>query len=333
MNALSLPSRDVSTLDDLVTRFEERESMNNPDVTVGLDALRLTAQGTLRLPDVEGEFALNDWSRRQLAKVCGVSWERWFENAPPEDRAEELNRRLARASGTVRVRTTSQVAEGVEASGTIRALVSTDYSPVSDALVAGVVRDALRGIEDHTRIVRYATTDLSTTFVVRVGDKLTPSAEVGALEGCVYVRNSGVGYARLVVGLLLHRLACKNGLIVSLPGATIVRAAHRFLDPSRIRERLFEGLRDLPSKLHRGARELAEATRAEVSNVELEVRDVLREARLPLRLVAPVMAAHAREPRPTRFGVASALTLHAQAESPEIRHDLERAAGLYVAQG
>ena len=334
MNAVTLSRpADVTTLDDLCARFEQEEAANNPDATVALDGVRMTAEGTLRLPAVSGEFALNDWSRRQLAKVCGLSWDRWFENAPPIDRAEELNRRLARASGTVCVRTTSHVADGVEGNGTIRAFVSTDYSAVSDALVARVLHDALRGIEDHVRIVRYAMTDLSTTFVVRVGDKLTPSAEVGGLEGCVYVRNSGVGYARLVVGLLLNRLACKNGLIVSLPGATLVRAAHRFLDAARISERLTEGLRDLPAKLHRGARELAEATHAEVANVELELRDVLREARLPLRLVTPVMAAYAREPRPTRFGIVSALTLHAQEETPEVRHGLERAAGLYLAQG
>ena len=78
---------------------------------------------------------------------------------------------------------------------------------------------------------------------------------------------------------------------------------------------------------------MADATHAEVSNVELEVRDVLREARLPLRLVAPVVAAYQREPRPTRFGIVSALTLQAQSESAEVRHDLERAAGLYLAQG
>jgi hypothetical protein len=79
-------------------------------------------------------------------------------------------------------------------------------------------------------------------------------------------------------------------------------------------------------------RVMADSTGAEVSNVELDVRDVLREARLPMRLIAPVMIAYQREPRPTRFGIASALTLHAQRESPEVRHELERAAGAYLAQ-
>jgi hypothetical protein len=77
---------------------------------------------------------------------------------------------------------------------------------------------------------------------------------------------------------------------------------------------------------------MAESTGDDVANVELEVRDVLREARLPMRLVAPVMTAYEREPRPTRFGIASALTLHAQGESPEVRYELERAAGVYLSQ-
>jgi hypothetical protein len=334
MNALALiaPATAITTLDDLVARFESDETANNPDALIDLDKVRATAEGTIRLPHVRGEFALNDWSRSQLATTLGIRWDRWFENAPANDRAEELNRRLARASGTIRVRTTKLAPDGVEANGTIRAFVGADYSPIPDALVAGILREALRGVEDDVRIVRHSTTDLTTNFVVRLGDRLTPSAEVGAVEGCVYVRNSGVGYARLVVGLLLHRLACKNGLIVQVPGATLVRAVHRHIDPARIRARLTDGLRDLPAKLNRSARALAEATHADISNPELEIRDVLREARLPLRLVVPVMAAYAREPRPTRFGVSQALTLAAQGESPEFRHDLERAAGLYLAQ-
>jgi len=333
MNTLALSANDdVTTLDDLVARFEADETANNPDAVVSLDKVRMTAEGTLRMPSLHGEFAMNDWARRQLAKLVGVTWDRWFEGTDARERAEEMNRRLARASGTVRVRSSKHVTEGSHADGVIRAFVSPDYSPIADALVARVLRDSLRGVEDHVRLVRHATTDLSTTFVVQVGERLTPSAEVGAIEGCVYARNSGVGFARLVVGVMLHRLACKNGLIVSLPGATLVRAVHLYVDPVRIQQRLADGLRDLPAKVHRGARAMAESTREDVANVELEVRDVLREARLPMRLIAPVMTAYEREPRSTRFGIASALTLHAQSENPEVRYELERAAGVYLGQ-
>ena len=89
-------------------------------------------------------------------------------------------------------------------------MVGPDYSPVPDAVIGSVLRDALASVEPDTRFVRCSMTDLTTNFVVRVGEKLTPSAEVGAIEGCIFVRNSGVGYAKLVVGLLLHRLACSR---------------------------------------------------------------------------------------------------------------------------
>lgn len=333
MNALTLATHDdIATLDDLVTSFEIEESTNNSDVVVPLNKIRMTAGGTLHVPNLHGELALNDWSRGQLARRVGVTWDRWFEGADARERAEEMNRRLARASGAVRVRSIKRVPEGVPADGVVRAFVSPDYSPVADALVARVLYDALRGIEDDVRVVRHSATDLSTMFAVRVGERLSPSAEVGALQGCLYVRNSGVGFARLVVGLMLHRLACKNGMIVSLPGATLVRAVHIHVDATRIGQRIMEGLHGLREKIHRGARVMAAATGAEVANVELEVRDVLREAKLPMRLLGSVMTAYAREPSPTRFGVSQALTLAAQGLSPEQRFDLERAAGIYLAE-
>jgi hypothetical protein len=332
MNAVTLQPRDVSSLDDLVTRFEERESVTNPDVTVGLDALRMGPEGTVRIPNLQGEYALSEWARGQLGKLVGASLDRWFENTEAHDRADEMNRRLARATGIVRVRTTKGAPEGAEADGTVSAFVSPRYTPIPDARVAGLLRDALRGVEDRVRVVRHTRTDLSTTFVLRVGEKLTPSAEVGAVEGCIYARNSGVGFARLVVGLSLNRLACRNGLVLALPGSTLVRAIHLHVDQARLAHRLRDGLRDLPGKLHRGARQMAAATSVEVNDVALEVRDVLREARLPLRLVRPVVEAYSHEPRPTRFGISQALTLAAQAQSPEVRFELERAAGIYLAE-
>jgi hypothetical protein len=100
MNAvtLTIPTTDVTTIDDLVTRFDSDEAENNPDAVVDLDKVRATAEGNIRLPQIGDEFALNDWARGQLAKTLGIRWDRWFENANGQDRADELNRRLARAS-------------------------------------------------------------------------------------------------------------------------------------------------------------------------------------------------------------------------------------------
>jgi len=75
---------------------------------------------------------------------------------------------------------------------------------------------------------------------------------------------------------------------------------------------------------------LAESTRIEVSNVELEVRDLLRESRLPLRLVPVIMASLLREPGNSRFAVVQAVTHAAQSQDPEVRWAMERAAGLLL---
>ena len=70
-----------------------------------------------------------------------------------------------------------------------------------------------------------------------------------------------------------------------------------------------------------------------VDDAEREVRELLRTARLPLGLVRDVMDGFRREPGQSRFAISQAVTWAAQRTSPEVRHDLEKAAGIYLAQG
>jgi hypothetical protein len=67
-----------------------------------------------------------------------------------------------------------------------------------------------------------------------------------------------------------------------------------------------------------------------VRDVETTVRDLLADRGMPARLVAAIMAAYAREPSRTVFGVSQALTLAAQAITVEEGHELEALAGAYV---
>ena len=158
------------------------------------------------------------------------------------------------------------------------------------------------------------------------------NGNVGDVWGCLYVRNSGVGYAKLIVTLFLHRLACKNGLVVPLPGSSILRARHRHLDEDDLAVALAVGLQDLPARLHRGAGVLADAETIAVADVEEDVRAALRAAKLPVRLVAPVMRAWNQERGQSRFSVSQAITLAAQWESSsEARFEMEQAAGAYLA--
>jgi hypothetical protein len=321
-----------TTLADLAHTFAERESRENPDIDVPLSSLTATAEGTIDVPG-HGEFGLNDWSRAQLSHSLGFTWDRFFAGAGSADRSEDLNRRLRRAGGVVRLRTTSEKPDDGAGDGTIRAVVTRGFTPVKDTLVTSLLADALRVSDPYARIVRSSVTDLSTSFVVKLGEAFKPGGpgRVGEVWGGLLVRNSGVGYSRLVVDLHLVRLACLNGMVCPVQMPAIVRARHAWLDEAQIREAIHRGLDGVGEKLRRGTRVLEESAHHGVDDVEAEVRRVLQNARLGVRLARPVLEAYSREPHPSRFGVSQALTLAAQSATPEVRLQLEEAAGRYLA--
>jgi hypothetical protein len=323
-----------TTLTDLIARFEAAEANENPDADVPLSSLRATEAGTVIVPDL-GEHVLTDWSRNQLGHAVGIAWDRFFAGAPLPVAAEDLNRRLDRASGVVRLRTTKAKPEEAPGDGTLKAVVSTDFSTVKDATIASMLADAIRAYEPDARVFRSAVTDLSTTFVVRVGEpyRLGGPGKIGDLWGGLLVRNSGVGYAKLVVSLHLVRLACMNGMAVPVPLPDVVRARHRWLDEYQVREALTTGLKGVGDRIRTGTHVVAESVGHEVDDIEAEIRRVLRDGKLSVRLVRPVLSAYAREPHASRFGVSQALTLAAQDETPEVRLQLEQIAGRYLAAG
>lgn len=324
--------RRPNTLFDLIRRFETDESRQNEDVVTPLSALRMTPADTLEVPNL-GTFAFTDWSRRQCASLLGCRFDRWFENASPADRADEMNRRFARSNFNVRLRTTH--AGGSEHDdGTLMAFVSPGYSAVPDSQVASLVQTALSPIESELPVIRIDVTDRSTTYVVAVGKpfKVGGAGEVGDVWGGLLIRNSGVGFASLLISLHLTRLLCKNGMVAPLPDAVVLRKRHRFFDGDKLRSVLAERLHELPGKLARGADLLASAsTRALTSTPVAEIVRLLEDAGLPMRLADPILDAYNREPHPTAFGISQAITLASQTMTPEVRFDLEQAAGAYLA--
>ncbi|MFI5299338.1 MAG: hypothetical protein ACHREM_14685 [Polyangiales bacterium] len=328
-SAVTPPPRTLATL---VEQFEERESYENPDLIVRVSSLRLDPVEELLIVPTLGAFRFTDWSRHQLALLVGLKWDRWVENASPSEKAEELNRRFARATGDVRVRTRRD--DNSEHAGVVTALVSPGYSPVRDSEMAKRLFASLSAVDQEQSLVRVDVTDRSTSYVVRVGEpyRVGGPGEVGDLWGCLLVRNSGVGFASLLVTLSLYRLMCRNGMFAPLPDAVLIRRRHRALSPDKLDHILVERLRDMPGKLAAGADILLASRARRLDDVPLAVRRVLEAHHLPVKLVPAILAAYDREPHASAFGLTQALTLAAQSETPEIRVELERAAGEYLAE-
>jgi hypothetical protein len=333
-----LPSSSLSSLNKrvslsaLISSFEADAKLENPDSDVPLSALTMSEGDNIQVPDL-GTFTMTEWSLGQLARLVGVHWPRWIVGSEPAQRAEELNRRLARAKDVIRVRSTKKLPEGASVDGVITAIVSPSYSPAPDHLIGSLLADALKDIEPDAEIIRASTTDKTTSFVVKIGEKFEPAkgTPVGALNGGLLVQNSGVGFCALTLSVMLQRLSCKNGMTVSAPGSMILSHRHRGLDLNKIRAALNTGLDGVGERLYRGAQAVVDTVGVEVDNVEAEVDRLLRGAKMPLRLLPSIMEAYGREPHASRFGVSQAITLAAQQTTAEIRHDLERLAGEYVA--
>ena len=335
-NAIDFPTTRVprTTLGDLAGRFALVESRENPDWDVPLTSLSATPAGNVEIAG-HGDFGLTDWSRNQLGQALGIQWHRFFAGAGLDEQAEDLNRRLRRAHGVVRLRTTSDKLDGAAGDGTLRAVVSPGFTAVKDTLITQLLSDSLRTSDPQARVIRSEVTPLSTSFVIKIGEayRIGGPGKVGEVWGALVCRNSGVGYAKLVISLSLVRLACLNGMTCPVPLPAIVRARHAWLDEGQIREAVRLGLEGVGDRLAKGTQVLADSAHHAVDDIDGEVRRVLKSARLPLRLARPVLSAYGREPHASRFGVSQALTLAAQAETPEVRLVLEDLAGRYLATG
>lgn len=313
---------------DLIGRFEAVEALENPDVVLAARELRLHADG-LGIPG-HGTFALTFWAREQLAKRLGIKWDRWFATTSTGEQADEVNRRLARSGDEVRLRTTRAGANGV--SGTLRAFVSSGYSPIRDSRVATLLAEVLDADEDR-QVRRFDCTDRSTTYTVAIGKAFRPgdSHEVGDMWGGLIVRNSGVGYASLTIGLHLERLLCKNGMTAPVDDPLLLRRAHRGLDDGRIRDILVARLSGLSSTLRASATRLVSASGAAITDRPGAVREFLAFATLPRRHAPEVLDAWDREPLNSAFGLVQAVTRAAQGMPPEQRFEFESAAGRWLA--
>lgn len=332
ITALPEPRR-ARTLFGLVERFEGQESLQNADVVMPLSRLSMTPEETIEVPGL-GTQVMNDWSRKQMSSLLGLRWDRWFQNATGQERAEEINRRLARANEEVKIRTTRAVEGDEDADGTLRALVTPGYTPIEDSQVGKLVIAAMRHVDGEMQIIRADVTDMTTSFVVAIGKpyQVGGPGEVGDVWGGVMVRNSGVGFASLLMVAHLVRLACRNGMVCPLPDAVLLRRRHRGLEDRKLRYELADKLGELPGMLSQAGDRLRLSAERRIHDVPNAVMSLLQTAKMPLRLHEPIMQAWEREPQPTAFGISQAITLAAQRFSPEERLELEDAAGDYLRQ-
>jgi hypothetical protein len=309
----------------LVERLVALESGYLDDVVAPLNTVTMTVTGTIEIPN-RGEYGLTEWARHQLSALLGLRWDRYFKSATPLDRQDEINRRLRRAEEVIKLRTARSPGLPI-----VRAIVSPTYEPIPDTRVAGILVRSMASLRTDLLVSRMQISDRSTSYVIQVGEPQKRGGIVGEIWGGILVKNSDVGWSALSVTAHIVRLACSNGMIAPVADAELVRAAHRHVSQVALQARLRDGFKRLPSALQRAGAILESSVGHEIKDVEAELRAVLKDAGMARR--SPnVLAAYQREPHPSVFGVAQALTLAAHDAGPEDRLLLEAVAGQYVGQ-
>ncbi|MBF0502320.1 MAG: hypothetical protein HQM09_19425 [Candidatus Riflebacteria bacterium] len=327
-NAFAHP---VRTLHDLIWKFQDLESQENDDTVIELNKLRVLDNAKVQIPGL-GEYEMTDWSRKQMSLLVGIKYDRWFNNASPADQSAELTRRFARSNELVRLRTRKN--DHLSTDGILRGFVSPKYTPVKDSQIARLMLMALRNVDPDMRLIRANITDRTVSYVIGVGHPylIGGPGDVGDVWGGILVRNSDVGYASLKISLYLTRLICRNGMTAPLPnsGTLFCRKHTKGILDDNLLQLLGEKLVEVPGQLRQSGQIMLNASSVQIANPEEEIARILDNSNLPKRLLTPVLAAYAIEPRPNAFGVSSAFTRAAQGFSSEERLEIENAASAYL---
>jgi hypothetical protein len=326
--ALSTTPLSGQTFDTVMGTVSANSGLALPDHVLPISQLRATDDGFIEVPGV-GVTSLTQWSRRQLAGILGVRWDRWFSEdlVVPADRAAEINLRFQRSSKSLKIRTRRWSAdEEAKGEAVLRAFVSPTYAPIDDLCVFEALKAALGGRLQEFRFVRLDVTDESSQYAaVNREDVDLGIAKPDHHRNGFLIANSETGSRSLTLLVWIWRLVCTNGLIA--PESSVFRMIHRRQKTGIMQEKLARAVRLLPEYWQRGERTLRSARQVLVEDPHAAL-EVMVTAHPQLRPISDsVHEAYDQDPEPNRFGLIQAITRAAQTLRPEDRLTMEEFAG------
>jgi hypothetical protein len=330
---LSHPHPNEQTFDEVFDKVASQADLALPDQVLPLSRLRATDDGFIHAPGL-GQLSLTTWSRRQLANLMGIRWDRWFASdlVVPADRAEEINRRFRASENAWKIRARRWAPEEPAAGDAVlRAFVSPTYAPIDDLPVFEMLRRVLPGEVDGFRFVRLDLTPQSSQYaVVSLAEVDLGVRGPDRHRNGFLIANSEVGARSLSILTWIWRLVCTNGMVAA--ASQLFRMIHRRRKEGFIDGRIAEAFKLLPEKWERAASTLRRARQDTVEDPGAALQ-VLLESNPQLRPMSQaVYDAFEAEPEPNRFGIVQALTRAAQRFTPEQRLMMEEFAGQVAAR-
>lgn len=320
-----VPIRGAS-FDEVYERVAARAANMLPDRTVHVADLVFTREGTIEVPGV-GPLEVRPLARRQLARMFSIRWDGWFQTASLDERAEEVNRRLMRTPGEVKLRAWSH--RTASTAGTLRAILAPGYEPIDDLRIFETLRANMGPLMDEYVFQRVESGEETSQYAavlreVRTvrGDELVPGWSL---------RTSEIGQAPLSIDDYWLRLVCTNGLLLAVGGKRSLYRRHRAIDDDQLAAAFVLALGRLPGRFERALELMAGAMDAVLEHPDVLVAEIL--GGIPRLLVEEVQRTALADAPISRFGLLNVITrvAHTTNTDPEVRFAMESAAGRLLA--
>jgi hypothetical protein len=313
---------------DVYGDVQRRADAMLPDRVVHVADLRMTPEGHVELPGGT-RLRINAHAKRQVSSLLGLRWDRWFQSASGEERAEEINRRFARIPGQLKVRAWRE--DTGEAHGVARAFLAASFTPIDDARIFERMNTMMRGLLDEYRFTAVEFTDTTTHYTAVHGEPFDLDGEL--LHPGWHLRNSEVGASALSLDDHWLRLVCANGLMVRVGGKRSLYRTHRAIEDDQLAAALVIAVGRLPERWRTTFAWMQTAKRVAVPHPDDAVAAVLGDSsEVPRAMLEEAQREVLRVGDATRFGVVQAITLvaHAKNTDPDVRFAMERLAGDYL---
>lgn len=316
-----------SVYNDVMMRADEML----PDRVVHVADLKMTPEGHVELPGGM-RYRINDHARRQLASMLGLRWDRWFQSASGEERAEEVNRRFARTPGEKKIRAWTD--RDGKADGIARAFLAPTFTPIDDARIFERMHTMMKGLVDEYRFTSVVFTDSTTHYTAVHVEGFDLDGQGDLLHPGFHLRNSEVGASALSLDDHWLRLVCTNGLMVRVGGKRSLYRTHRAIQDDQLAAALVIAVGRLPERWQVSFAWMQSARAIQVPHPDDAVEAILGDsAEVPKALMEEAQRVVLRDGDLTRFGVVQAITLvaHETNKDPDVRFAMERLAGDYLA--
>lgn len=326
---LTVAHRSNRSFDETLELVHVRAANQLPDRIVHVSDMRMAPDGRFSAGGPH-TYRLNSHARKQLASLVGVRWDTWFRAAiSGEERADELNRRLSRMPGQLKVR--SYRDDTHEADGVIRGLLGPKFTPIDDDRIFNSLAETMRGPLEEYDFTEVAFTDSTSHY--RALHKGVRDVEDDRHRSGFALRNSEVGSAALSLDDFWLRLVCSNGLMVPVDGKRLLYRTHRSIEDEQLAAAMVIAIARLPKRWDVVTNMLVGAKHASVPHPDDAVLAALDGVTLPKALIDSARETVLYEKDSTRFGVVQAITAVARQKTtdPDLRFAMERAAGEYLA--